>query len=397
MKMRLEDCIVTTIDNRGRNPQAYFSQGKYPVIDNFLIKNTLHPDLSAATRFIDEETFRNFLRGYVHKDMPIMTLVGNGIGNVSLAPSDNCAIIQNTIGFLVNENIDQTFLYYYFLYEQDRIRKFDRGSGQPSIRKTDILAMEIDIPNKETQKKIAAILRGLDEKIESNNRINDNLQHLLRMMFSEMFITNAEKCWPVKKLGDFLSLERGLSYKGKYLSDNEGVPMLNLGNILPNSVFREEKLKFYTGEFKPRHVVLPGDIIVANTDLTQAREVLGSAIRVPDLGYDTAICSHHISIVRNSKISNNFILGLLNMPEYRSRVAGFATGTTVLALPNETILNCEFQCPTNDAIQKYDNLANSAYAIMENKRLENHKLVALRDSLLPQLMAGEIAISEVLA
>ena len=210
-----------------------------------------------------------------------------------------------------------------------------------------------------------------------------------------MFISNAEEDWPVKKLGDFLSLERGLSYKGKYLSENEGVPMLNLGNILPNSVFREEKLKFYTGAFKPRHVVLPGDIIVANTDLTQAREVLGSAVRVPNLGYSTAICSHHISIVRNCKISNNFILGLLNMPEYRSRVAGYATGTTVLALPNETILNCEFRCPSDDAIQKYDDFADPLYAMMENIRIENHKLVALRDSLLPKLMSGEVDVYDI--
>lgn len=84
-----------------------------------------------------------------------------------------------------------------------------------------------------------------------------------------MFIINASDDWPEKKLGDFLELERGLSYKGKFLAEDEGVPMLNLSIILPNSVFRPEKLKFYTGEYKPRHIARPGDIIVANTDLTQ--------------------------------------------------------------------------------------------------------------------------------
>ena len=222
--------------------------------------------------------------------------------------------------------------------------------------------------------------------------VNDNLQQLLRVMFEDMFITKASADWPVRKLGEYISLERGLSYKGKFLAETEGVPMLNLGNILPNSVFREEKLKFYTGEYKVRHVVVPGDVIVANTDLTQAREVLGSAIRVPDLGYETVICSHHISIVRNSKISNNFILGLLNMPEYRSRVAGFATGTTVLALPNETILSCEFQCPPAEEILKFDNFAEPVYAMLESIWTENRKLSSLRDQLLPKLMSGEIDV-----
>lgn len=125
-----------------------------------------------------------------------------------------------------------------------------------------------------------------------------------------MFITNSVIGWPFKKLGDFLELERALSYKGKSRSECKGVPMQNLVNILPNSVFRPEKLKFYTGEYKPSHVVNPGDIINANTDLTHAREPLGSAIRVPELGYETAICSHHISILKASRISNNFILEL---------------------------------------------------------------------------------------
>lgn len=59
-----------------------------------------------------------------------------------------------------------------------------------------------------------------------------------------MFITNSDIGWPFKKLGDFLELERGLSYKGKFLSECKGVPMQNLVNILPNSVFRPENLNF---------------------------------------------------------------------------------------------------------------------------------------------------------
>lgn len=201
--------------------------------------------------------------------------------------------------------------------------------------------------------------------------------------------------WPVETLGNFLSLERGLSYKGKFLSDSEGVPMVNLGNILPNSVFRPEKLKYYTGDFKAKVVVKPGDIVVANTDLTQAREVLGSAILIPDLGYPTIICSHHISIVRNYRISKHFIHGMLNAPSYRERVVGFATGTTVLALPNETILNCEFSMPPVELITEYDSIAESFYQKSEQLRKENQRLTSLRDSLLPRLMSGELDVSEV--
>ena len=173
--MKLKDCVKATIDNRGRNPEKYYEIEKYPVIDNYLIKNSIYPDMEAVTRFVDQSTFNNFIRGYVHKNMPLMTLVGNGIGNVTLAPSDDVVIIQNTIGFQCNEKIDEIFLYYYLLYRQEFIRKFDRGSGQPSIRKTDLLNMELDIPDVPKQIKIRNMLFSIDEKIQSNRVINNNL------------------------------------------------------------------------------------------------------------------------------------------------------------------------------------------------------------------------------
>lgn len=174
--MILSDFIEKTIDNRGKNPSKYYESEKYPVIDNVLIKNKIYPNLNEVNRYIDQETFDSFLRGYVHRGMPLMTLVGNGIGNVTLAPSDDVAIIQNTIGFQVKENLDEKYLYYYLLSNNERIRNFDRGSGQPSIRKTDILGMEVDFPDIDIQKIISKFLYLLDLKIEQNENINKNLE-----------------------------------------------------------------------------------------------------------------------------------------------------------------------------------------------------------------------------
>lgn len=258
---------------------------------------------------------------------------------------------------------------------------------------SELATMTIFVPDFSIQEKIVGIIENIDAKIQNNSRINDNLSKQLRLFFQHYFIDDVHSNWPVEKLGNFLSLERGLSYKGKFLSDSTGVPMVNLGNILPNSIFRPEKLKYYTGDFKAKAIVKPGDIIVANTDLTQAREVLGSAILIPDLGCSTIICSHHISIVRNCQLPKHFIHGLLNSPKYRERVIGFATGTTVLALPNETILNCEFSMPPIELMSEYESMAESVYQKQEQIRKENQQLTTLRDVLLPKLMSGELDVS----
>ena len=395
-KVPITQLLEFIVDNRGKTvPTA--PNGHKLIATNCVTNNTLFP-VYEKVRYLSDETYRTWFRA--HPIPGDILFVNKGTpGRVCIVPDpiDFC-IAQDMIAL----RADDSKIYNKYLFAVLRSREIQQqiyntsvGDVIPHFKKQFMDQLLIPVPDRKEQEAIGDFYYALSYKVEHNKKLNDNLQQLLRVRFEDLFVINADEEWPTKKLGEYLSLERGLSYKGKFLSEDEGVPMLNLGNILPNSVFREEKLKFYTGEFKERHTVVPGDIIVANTDLTQAREVLGSAIRVPNLGYEAVICSHHISIVRNSKISNSFILGLLNMPEYRSRVAGFATGTTVLALPNETILNCEFQCPPIDVIKEYDDFADPVYAMMENIRIENHKLTSLRDKLLPQLMSGEINVSEV--
>ena len=112
--MKFKNYIEKIIDNRGKNPNKYYDFSDYPVLDNYLIKNTLYPNMSNCKRYIDKETYKNFLRGYLLKDMVVMTLVGNGIGNVTTIPNENIVIIQNTIGFLVKKDLlSNRFLYYF--------------------------------------------------------------------------------------------------------------------------------------------------------------------------------------------------------------------------------------------------------------------------------------------
>ena len=175
--LKLEEVIDTQVDNRGRNPAVYLDYSDYPVIDNYLIKNERYPNMKNVNRYITEDTFNNFLRGYVNKDDVIITLVGNGIANVSMVPHSKAVIIQNTLGLRCNDSMYNKFLYYSLLYNQESIKNFDRGSSQPSIRKTDLFKYRILKPTLSEQKAIADTLSSLDDKIELNNKINENLEN----------------------------------------------------------------------------------------------------------------------------------------------------------------------------------------------------------------------------
>ncbi len=104
----------------------------------------------------------------------------------------------------------------------------------------------------------------------------------------------------------------------------------------------------YAGRHQPRHTVVPGDLLIANTDLTQRRELLGAPLRVPDLGESPMLFSHHAFAVRflpGRECWREFVYFALQQPEFRARAAGFAAGTTVLSLPRDAVLDHAIALP----------------------------------------------------
>ena len=150
-------------------------------------------------------------------------------------------------------------------------------------------------------------------------------------------------------MGAFFRLERGLSYKGAFLTEH-GVSMINLGCFLGNGLFDREKLKPYSGEIRPRHRVRIGDLVLANTDMTQKRIVLGSPHVISAEDGDELIFSHHVYAARPTSVAARqwtfFFYFHLLQPEFRERAEGFATGTTVLFLPADAAERCTFVVPS---------------------------------------------------
>lgn len=179
--------------------------------------------------------------------------------------------------------------------------------------------------------------------------------------------------------------------------DGEGIPMITLGCFRRDGSFNPEGVRHYSGEYKPKNVLKPGDIIVANTDITQNREVLGRPAIVPPLG-EIILCSHHVSHIvpkRHVEGIEVFLFGLLNSTRLRDRVAGFATGTTVLAMPKEAITECELRLPDDDAIVKFSRQVMSLYEQERSNVEQSSAIGRLREALLPRLISGDLRVHAV--
>ena len=274
-----------------------------------------------------------------------------------------CWVSDNAIvGKVVDGN---DFYYCYYLLKKLNLNARHVGSGQPLMTQEILNSIEVELPDHSVQKKIGKILKNIDDKIELNNKINNNLHELLKNQYYKMFVEDRNDLWIEDKLGNYLSIDRGLSYKGQFLSET-GVPMINLGNVMPNGVFRIEKNKYYSGDYKEKVTIKVGDIVIANTDMTQNREVIGTPVIVPPIYKDKIIFSHHIYGLRNLKLPKMYIFYTLLTDEWNAKAGCSATGTTVLALPKETIENYIITIPDNESLKLFDNIAENIQSKKSN-------------------------------
>lgn len=307
------------------------------------------------------------------------------------------------------------FLSYYLLTRDHQtwmMQQCSHGATMASLNQDIVGRIEFSAPDPADQESIAAILSAYDDLIENNTRRIAILEEMARRIYEEWFIrfrfpghegvpmVESElglvpEGWAIAELGALLSVQKGLSYKGSGLTGN-GVPMVNLKNILPGGGFRRDGTKPYSGEYKPRHVVRAGDIVLANTDLTQAGTVVGSPAFVPDLGVGECIFSHHIYAVRlQAELipSRPYVYWLLAHDSFKSFAKGHAVGTTVLGMPKEGVTNFRFARPPEDLMRRFSSLAASIHNLAETLHSKNANLRATRDLLLPKLISGELDVS----
>lgn len=150
----------------------------------------------------------------------------------------------------------------------------------------------------------------------------------------------------IRSLRDFVSLQRGTTYKGA-LVGLPGPVLLGLASIEPNGGFRYGGFKTYGGECPEKISLKPGDIYVSLKDVTQSGDLLGSVSRVPSDIPSGRLTQDTVKLVFNGEqISKEYVYWLLRTPSYREYCRGCATGTTTLGLARDDFLDFPVPIPT---------------------------------------------------
>jgi len=302
------------------------------------------------------------------------------------------ALSQDLKGLIPRSDIDATFLAYALQSRSDDLLDMvdEAGHGTGRLQTDRLFGLELPLPPRAEQEAIAAMLGAVDDKIESNRRAADTLVALIRALF-ERAISSHEVVYA--PLGELTRAVTGRSYKSSELQESS-TALVTLKSVDRNGGYKESGLKPYTGPHKPEQEVRPGEIVVAQTDLTQGAEVVGRGVRVPKSGrYDTLVASLDLAIVRPvAGMPIEYLHGLLSSEAFRQHCRAHVTGTTVLHLAKDAMPTWSAPTVPRDEQERFAESVRPMLARMDALSEESTRLVALRDALLPDLLSGRVRV-----
>ena len=286
-------------------------------------------------------------------------------------------ICSNFCKAITATGIQPEYLFNYWLYLYNKDAMFPYENGTTGIKNLDfnsfIQEQDISIPVIKTQQKIVSILSSIDEKIETNKRINDNLEEQAKALFKSWFVDFDRNEWVHCELGDITLITAGGDRPSKYTNKKTiecHVPIYSNG-------IDNEGLYGYTNVAK----------IHEESITISARGTIGYVcLRLEPYVPIVRL----ISIIPNKKELSAKYLYLWALTQ---NITG--TGTTQQQLTVPIFRKTPISIPSDTKLKQFNSIADPLFSQIESNKKENIKLSTLRDTLLPKLMSGELSVEEV--
>ena len=279
----------------------------------------------------------------------------------------------------LNPNIlDIKWAYYKFLTYD--INNMDSGSAIPSTDRYEIYSIKVDLPDLKTQRRIVRLLECFDDKIALNNKINDNLERQAEAIFYRYFI-DVDKIpdgWSVGSLLDIADYRNGLAMqKYRPAAGEVGLPVLKIKELRQGNCDATSEL--CSPNINTDYIVSDGDVVFS-----------WSGSLLVDLWCGgTCGLNQHLFKVTSAKYDKWFYY--LWTKYYLDRFVAIAAdkATTMGHIKREELSKAEVIIPSSQDYQEIGVTLQPMIDLIIVNRIENRKLVALRDILLPKLMLGE--------
>jgi type I restriction enzyme S subunit len=380
-KRALGDLLEVVIDYRGKTPRKMggdWSDEGYRVLSAKHVKDG---------EIVKEEEIRRVSQDVYERWMQIEVEPGDIIltseapfGEALYWDRDEKVVLgQRLFGLRPNPKlVDGRFLYYAIAdyHFQQQLAARATGTTVRGLRQAELLKCTVPVPERPIQKAIAYTLSCIDKMIKINNQVCRNLESQAETMFKNWFIDfepfkDGEfidsplglipKGWKVEKLEDLVNIKYGKDHRS--LPDGD-IPVYGSGGLI-----RYISEAIYTSEsvLIPRKGTL-NNVMLVNHPFWSVDTMFYTEINKPNFA--------------------KFLFQLLKRKDLASMNVGSAVPSMTVALLNQI----RFVLPPDEILEQFERVTNPFYLKIENNRRQNQILAALRDTLLPKLMSGEIEV-----
>lgn len=338
--------------------------------------------------------------GEMYASLKDVTQSADLLGSVARVPVDGRVgrLTQDTVRLdVMSKAVEPSYLYLSLLTPEYReyCRSHSTGTTNLGLPREDFLAYPVLLPSLNEQQRIAGVLGALNDLIETNRVHADRLNELAKAASTRFISSVADRT--TVPLSRFCSATKGFSYKSTELADGADI-LVNLKNIGRGGIFQRRGFKRLNSErYKEAQVVIPGDIVVSMTDLTQNRDVVARPVRVPAVHTPgRMVASLDLSIVRpKNGYSREFLAAALAQEDFHTFALGYCNGTTVVHLSGRVFDDYELPDVTPEETVEIAAVLSALNMQADACTSEIDELIAVRDKLLPLLISGRVRVREV--
>ena len=347
---------------------------------------------------------------YMYKD-PKLIVVARGVGTGDVKLSPPYSYITN-LSIIIELNEEIADKYYMKLYlDSLNLRYLDSGSAQSQITINDLKNLRINIPELKIQKRISHTIYLLEDKIELNNQIIANLEQIAQTLFKHWFIDfefpneNGEpykssggkmvqselgeipEGWEVALTSDLGSFKNGVNYN-RTSTGNTKYEIYNVRNVVGNRFFIQGDIeKIFLDKDKAQNYTLEkGDILIVRSANP------GETVYINNSNYNSVFSGFIIRFRPIKKYLSTYMFFYFYM--MKELLDSFSTGTTLKNLNQQLLKSQKVIIPSKNLIQKFHIQVQQIFDLVQLLDNENKNLQALRDTLLPKLLSGEIELPD---
>lgn len=312
------------------------------------------------------------------------------VGEIATIPFP-MAFNQSCYGLRAKKEIvTADFLYYLIKHNIHVLKKNTHGSVFDTITRDTFAGIEVDIPDMDSQSKIAEILSNIDEKIEVNVRINENLEQQAQAYFQELFVDNADPEWTTGTISDLGTVVGGSTpskAKPEYYTET-GIAWITPKDLSINKskfVFHGENDITELGLKNSSATIMPEGTVLFSSRAPIGYIAIAAGEVTTNQGFK--------SVVPKSEVGTPFVYFFLKntLPV----IEGMASGSTFKEVSGSTMKNVPAIIPDAETLAKFSDFCAPIFAQQRILEGQNHSLAILRDNLLPKLMSGEIDVSDI--